>query len=120
MSLPLGIRTVPRYDDIQERWTLRIEKMHHGNLKVGLIDEDVLMSGDFIQLRRTAETLADMFAAGGFMARGEKKQVAAGQGHLWLFGFRKMRGDHRPGYAEGKGEAADAPAFVLPNGRGNG
>jgi DNA gyrase subunit B len=35
--------------------------MHHGNLKVGLIDEDLLLSGDFMQLRRTAETLADLF-----------------------------------------------------------
>jgi DNA gyrase subunit B len=56
---------VPRYDDIQERWTLRVEKMHHGNLKVGLIDEDLLLSGDFMQLRRTAETWPT-FSAGRF------------------------------------------------------
>jgi DNA gyrase subunit B len=29
--------------------------------QVGLIDEDLLLSGDFMQLRRTAETLADLF-----------------------------------------------------------
>jgi DNA gyrase subunit B len=84
--LAAGIRVVPRYDDIQERWTLRIEKMHHGNLRVGLIDEDLLLSGDFMQLRRTAETLADLFGAGAYMMRGEKKQVVSnfGDAMKWL------------------------------------
>ncbi len=72
-----GTRIVPRFDDIQERWTLRVEKMHHGNLKVGLIDEDLLLSGDYLQLRRTAETLAGLFGNGAVIARGEKKQAVA-------------------------------------------
>ena len=82
----IGVRVVPKYDDIQERWTLRVERMHHGNLKVGLIDEDLLLSGDFMQLRRTAETLADLFGPGAFMARGEKKQVVTnfGDAMTWL------------------------------------
>jgi DNA gyrase subunit B len=81
-----GIRILPKYDDIQERWTLRIEKMHHGNLKVGLIDEDLLLSGDFMQLHRTADTLADLFGPGAYMARGEKKQVVTnfGDAMKWL------------------------------------
>ena len=84
--LPGGIRIVPKFDDIQERWTLRVERMHHGNLKVGLIDEDLLLSGDYLQLRRTAETLADLFGPGAFMARGEKKQVVNnfGDAMKWL------------------------------------
>ncbi len=84
--LAAGIRIVPRFDDIQERWALRVEKIHHGNLKVGLIDEDLLLSGDFLQLRRTAETLADLFGPGAFMARGEKKQVVGnfGDAMKWL------------------------------------
>ena len=82
----IGVRVVPKYDDIQERWTLRVERMHHGNLKIGLIDEDLLLSGDFMQLRRTAETLADLFGPGAFMARGEKKQVVTnfGDAMTWL------------------------------------
>ena len=82
----IGVRIVPKYDDIQERWTLRVERMHHGNLKVGLIDEDLLLSGDFMQLRRTAETLADLFGPGASMARGEKKQVVTnfGDAMTWL------------------------------------
>ncbi len=84
--IPAGTRMVPKFDDIQERWILRVERMHHGNLKVGLIDEDLLLSGDFMQLKRTAETLADLFGNGGVMARGEKKQVASnfGDAMKWL------------------------------------
>ncbi len=82
----IGVRIVPKYDDIQERWTLRVERIHHGNLKVGMIDEDLLLSGDFMQLRRTAETLADLFGPGAFMARGEKKQAVTnfGDAMTWL------------------------------------
>jgi len=81
-----GSRIVVRFDDIQERWILRVERMHHGNLKVGLIDEDLLLSGDYLQLRRTAETLADLFGAGAVMARGEKKQAVGnfGDAMTWL------------------------------------
>jgi DNA gyrase subunit B len=84
--LPATIRIVPRFDDIQERWTLRVERMHHGNLKVGLIDDDLLLSGDFMQLRRTAEMLADLFGPGAYMARGEKKQLVTnfGEAMKWL------------------------------------
>jgi len=84
--IPAGTRLVPKFDDIQERWILRVERMHHGNLKVGLIDDDLLLSGDFSQLKRTAVTLAELFGNGGVMARGEKKQVASnfGDAMKWL------------------------------------
>ncbi len=83
-----GTRIVPKFDDIQERWTLRVERMHHGNLKVGLIDEDLLLSGDYLQLKRTADTLAGLFGAGAVMARGEKKQAISnfGDAMKWLLG----------------------------------
>ncbi len=106
--LEKDIRIVPKYDDIQERWTLRIEKMHHGNLKVGMIDDDLLLSGDYLQLRRTAETLADLFGPGAYMARGEKKQPVSnfGDAMKWLLndverGISKQRykglGEMNPG-----------------------
>lgn len=73
----LGVHIFARYDQAHERWQLRLEKMHHGNLKVGVIDDDLLVSGDYSQLRKTAETLADLYGAGGYVARGEKKQSVA-------------------------------------------
>ncbi|KFB66545.1 DNA topoisomerase (ATP-hydrolyzing) subunit B [Candidatus Accumulibacter vicinus] len=73
----LGINIVARYDTARERWQLRLEKILHGNLKLGVIDEDLLVSGDYAQLRKTAEILAGLFAAGGFVARGEKKKMVS-------------------------------------------
>jgi DNA gyrase subunit B len=70
----IGVHILARYDEAQERWQLVLEKMHHGNLKVGVINEDLLVSGDYAQLRKTAEILAGLYGRGGFVARGEKKQ----------------------------------------------
>ena len=70
----IGVHIFARYDDAKERWQLRLEKILHGNLKVGVLDEDLLVSGDYVQLRKTAEIMAGLFGAGGFVARGDKKQ----------------------------------------------
>jgi DNA gyrase subunit B len=71
------ITVLARYDDARERWQLRLETMHHGNLKVGVIDDDLLGSGDYVQLRKTAETLSGLYGPGGYVARGEKRQPVA-------------------------------------------
>lgn len=71
----LDINIVARYDSAHERWQLRLEKILHGNLKLGVIDEDLLVSGDYAQLRKTAEMLAGLFGPGGVVVRGEKKQA---------------------------------------------
>ena len=48
--LPGGIRIIPKFDDIQERWTLRVERMHHGNLKVSVIDAEFVDGPDYAVL----------------------------------------------------------------------
>jgi len=68
-------RVVTRFDSVNERWQLRLERIHHGNLKVGVIDEDFILSSDYLQLRKTAELLADLFGPGASMARGEKSRA---------------------------------------------
>jgi DNA gyrase subunit B len=73
----LGINILARYDVANERWQLRLEKILHGNLKLGIIDEDLLVSGDYAQLRKTAEILAGLFGTGGFVIRGDKKKVVS-------------------------------------------
>jgi DNA gyrase subunit B len=73
-----GVQIRARYDDAHERWQLRMEKMHHGNLKVTVIDEDLLLSGDWTQLMKTADMLSGLFGSGGFVMRGEKKAPALG------------------------------------------
>ena len=73
----IGVHIFARFDETRERWQLRLEKMHHGNLKVGVIDEDLLVSGDYVQLRKTAEILADLYGSGATISRGDKKQSVA-------------------------------------------
>jgi DNA gyrase subunit B len=82
-----GTRIVPHYDEAHERWQLRIERMHHGNLKLGRIDEDFLTSGDYGQLRKTAEALAGLNDGELTIARGEKSRTVSSfaDAMTWLF-----------------------------------
>ncbi len=84
----LGITIFARYDTAHERWQLRLEKILHGNLKLGVIDEDLLVSGDYAQLRRTADLLAGLFAPGAFVLRGDRKQMVGSFAETmqWLLG----------------------------------
>ena len=83
---PLEI--VPAYDANRESWVLRLERWHHGNLKLGLIDNEFLNSGDYTQLRKTAELLADLTNGGAVIQRGEKQLAVTrfSEAMQWLFG----------------------------------
>ncbi len=72
-----GIQISARFDTAEEAWQLRLEKMHHGNLKVCAIDEDFVTSGDYLQLRKTATILSNLFGPGAYVTRGDKKQAVA-------------------------------------------
>ena len=82
---PLEI--VAAYDANRESWVLRLERWHHGNLKLGLIDQDFLSSGDYTQLRKTAELLADLTNGGAVIHRGEKQLSVTrfSEAMQWLF-----------------------------------
>ena len=71
------IMVLAHFDAVQETWQMRVEKMHHGNLKVGVLDDDFVLSADYAQLRKTAQTLSGLFGPGGTVKRGEKKQAVA-------------------------------------------
>lgn len=81
------LEIVPAYDAARESWVLRLERWHHGNLKLGLIDGDFIASGDYTQLRKTAELLADLMKAGATISRGEKQQTVSrfSEAMQWLF-----------------------------------
>ena len=82
-----ALEIVPAYDAARESWVLRLERWHHGNLKLGLIDGDFIGSGDYTQLRKTAELLADLMKAGATIHRGEKQQTVSrfSEAMQWLF-----------------------------------
>ena len=66
------VRIEPRFDDKHERWMLVVLRMRHGNLRTGRIDEDFLLSGDYVQIRRTAQMISGLMGHGAAIRRGDK------------------------------------------------
>jgi DNA gyrase subunit B len=65
------------FDEKSERWALRIEKLRHGNLRVGRIDEEFLLSGDYQQIHHAAELISGLIGKGAVIRRGEKSMAVA-------------------------------------------
>jgi DNA gyrase subunit B len=76
--LPAEISILPIFNEKTERWQLSIERMRHGNLRSGYIDEEFLHSGDYQQIRRTSALIAGLIDKNGddaVIRRGEKSQA---------------------------------------------
>ena len=88
--LPTDIQIRPRFNDKTERWQLDVERLRHGNMRIGFIDEEFLRSGDYQQIRRTASLIAgliDPHGQGAIIRRGEKSQTVTSfaAAIAWLF-----------------------------------
>jgi DNA gyrase subunit B len=78
--LPKEISIVAKFEDKTERWQLSIERMRHGNLRAGYIDEEFLHSGDYQQIRRTSALIAgliDQNSNDAVIRRGDKSQTVS-------------------------------------------
>jgi DNA gyrase subunit B len=53
---------------------VRIERTRHGNVRMSTIDTEFVHSGDYAQIRQTAEKLLGLLGAGAYVQRGDKKQ----------------------------------------------
>ena len=86
LSDKLNVRAM--FNDKSDSWQLRLEKMHHGNLRVSTLDEDFLVSGDYAQLRKTAGLLAGLIGSDATVRRGEKSQTVTSfaAAMQWLLG----------------------------------
>jgi DNA gyrase subunit B len=62
----------PMYDAARELRSLRIERRHHGNVKVSVFDEEFLLTADYQQLVNTANTFKGLIGAGAVIKRGER------------------------------------------------
>jgi DNA gyrase subunit B len=76
-KLPSNVTLLAEYNDKTEAWQLRIERMHHGNRKVGRVDGEFLLSGDYQRIRHAAELIAGLVGPGAIVKRGEKQQEVA-------------------------------------------
>jgi DNA gyrase subunit B len=62
----------PMYDPVRELRSLRIERRHHGNVKVSVFDEEFLLTADYQQLVNTANTFKGLIGVGALIKRGER------------------------------------------------
>ena len=68
-----GVHINAEFDGKTERYKVRVERTRHGNMRVTHVDSEFLLSGDYVQIRQTAELLRGLIGAGAFVRRGEKK-----------------------------------------------
>ena len=80
------VRIEARFDDKHERWMLAVIRMRHGNQRVGRIDEDFLLSGDYQQIRRTAQMISGLIGEGAVIRRGDKSLAISSfaDGMKWM------------------------------------
>jgi DNA gyrase subunit B len=81
-----NVRVTAHFDPKTERYQIRIERSRHGNLRVTTIDTEFVHSGDYAQIRQTAEMLRGLVGVGAFVQRGEKKFPVKdfGEAMRWL------------------------------------
>ncbi len=86
-AMPEGVRVRALYDETRESWELAVERIHHGNLRRGIIDAEFLVSGDYAQIHRAAQMIAGLIAEGAEMHRGEKSAAVRsfGEAMRWMF-----------------------------------
>ncbi|MHB1115967.1 DNA topoisomerase (ATP-hydrolyzing) subunit B [Sideroxydans sp.] len=53
---------------------LRLEKIYHGNYSLSYLDKEFLESGDYEQIRRTADALNGLISPSAYAMRGEQKR----------------------------------------------
>jgi DNA gyrase subunit B len=81
-----GIKVVSHFDSKTERYQIRIERTRHGNVRFTTIDAEFVQSGDYAQIRQTAEMLRGLVGVGAFVRRGEKQHPVKdfGEAMRWL------------------------------------
>jgi DNA gyrase subunit B len=83
-----GVAVAPHFDQKTERYQVRIERTRHGNVRMTTIDTEFVHSGDYAQIRQTAEMLRGLIGPGAYVQRGEKKHtvVSFAEAMKWLLG----------------------------------
>jgi DNA gyrase subunit B len=69
-----AIRVNPKLDEKNERYMLVVSRTQHGIVRQGYIDSDFVQSGDYGQIRRTAQVLHGLLGEGAYVKRGEHQQ----------------------------------------------
>ncbi len=71
---PRGMKVVARYDDKAERYVLAVNRTQHGIERHCYIDADFVQSGDYDQIKKTAQVLQGLLGHGAYVKRGDQQQ----------------------------------------------
>jgi DNA gyrase subunit B len=63
-----------QFDDRHEKWTLRISRRVHGNVKTSVMDADFVESGDYEILIDCARLVVDLIGVGAEIRRGRERR----------------------------------------------
>ena len=72
-----GLIIEAQFDSKTEAHFLAIKRMQHGNLRQTFLDADFLGSGDYAQIRQTAQVLHGLLGEGAVVRRGEQERAVA-------------------------------------------
>ncbi|NIO41444.1 MAG: DNA topoisomerase (ATP-hydrolyzing) subunit B [Burkholderiales bacterium] len=64
----------PQFDQKSEAYYLLIKRTHHGNVRLSYLDTNFLESGDYAQIRQTAEVLQGLLGEGALVRRKEHER----------------------------------------------
>ena len=67
-----NVRIEAVFDEKSESYILRISRTQHGVARSSMIDVDFLHSGDYAQIRKTAQMLHGLLGEGAYIKRGEQ------------------------------------------------
>ncbi|MGY6272620.1 DNA topoisomerase (ATP-hydrolyzing) subunit B [Achromobacter denitrificans] len=66
-----GVEIVPQFDEATERHRLSVQRMHHGNVRVSIIDADFVNGSDYAILSKAAKSFSGKVGPRSLVARGE-------------------------------------------------
>jgi len=69
-----NVKIDSKYDEKSESHILRISRTQHGVARSTMIDNDFLQSGDYAQIRKTAQMLHGLLGDGAYIKRGEQRR----------------------------------------------
>ncbi|HWQ38948.1 MAG TPA: DNA topoisomerase (ATP-hydrolyzing) subunit B [Burkholderiales bacterium] len=72
-----GIVVEPHFDARNEAHLLAIKRMQHGNLRTTYLDNDFLDTGDYAQIRQTAQVLHGLVREGAYVKRGDQERAVS-------------------------------------------
>ncbi|WP_459616324.1 DNA topoisomerase (ATP-hydrolyzing) subunit B [Bordetella sp. 2513F-2] len=66
-----AVQVVAEFDEAAEKYRLLVKRLHHGNVRVSVIDADFVRGADYAVLAKSAKTFLGLIGPGAIVARGE-------------------------------------------------